>query len=334
MALLFFDGFDHYNPATYGASKWGTADAPVDGGAGRLGGRCLRLYSGRYVAYTLDSPTDTIVFGFAFKKNSGSSYASILQARNGATVHFSLYFNQTNGDLSARNNTTEISGGLAAGAAADALSGWIYIEGKVKIHDSDGTVDIKVNGVDVLNLTGKDTRNGATETIDVFRLFGDSDNYYDDFYLLDTSGSVNNSFLGDVRVATLYPSGAGDSTQFTASAGSNYACVDEDVANNDTDYVESSTSGHKDLYALGSLPTSPASIFGVQTCAILKKDDAGSREARVITLAGSTTENGPTLALATSYAVTRDLMQLNPDDSAAWQSSDIDALQAGVEVVS
>ena len=102
---------------------------------------------------------------------------------------------------------------------------------------------------------------------------------FDDLYVCDSAGSTNNGFLGDCRIDTIYPSGAGNYTQFTPSTGSNYTCVDE-TAPNTTDYVDGATVGDRDSYALGNLSAlSSQTVYGVQVNAAILKDDAGSKSA-------------------------------------------------------
>lgn len=332
MALQFFDGFDHYNTTALLAAKWGSILSSPLFVTGRGGvGQGVRLYSGRACTRNVSGSPATIICGFAYKYLGGSN-SSILRILDGATVHFQLYYDSVNGAIGAYRNTT-LLGSSAPGTAGAAASGHIYIELKVTISDTVGVGEVRVNGATVLSLTGQDTRNAAAAQITSVQLYGGMDSEYDDFYLCDTTGSVNNDFLGDVKIVPLYPDAAGDSTQFTPLSGSNYQNVDEAIADGDTTYVESSTVGHKDLYTFGNLSFTPESILGVQAIACVRKDDAGTREVRAVTKAGSTTRNGPTFAPSTTYGIAMDIMETNPADSAAWERADVDALQAGVEIV-
>lgn len=329
--LQFFDGFDHYNTTALLAAKWGGIASTPFFVTGRGGvGNAVRLVSNRACIRAVSGSPATVICGFAFKWLGGGNL-SLFRALDGSTVHFQLYYENTTGKLRVYRNTT-LLGESAAGVASGAGSDFIYIELRVTVDDSAGVVVVRVNGSEVINLTGQDTRNGAAAQITEVQLWGGIDGAFDDFYLCDTTGSVNNDFLGDVKVVTLYPNGAGDSTDFTPLSGSNYQNVDEVLADGDTTYVESSTVSDKDLYTFENLGYTPESIYGVQTVAVARKDDAGSREMRVITKSGATTKSGSSVALGTAYGVVMDFMETNPDDSAAWELADINALQAGVEV--
>ena len=142
------------------------------------------------------------------------------------------------------------------------LNSYFYVEIKVVIHDTTGSVAIHVDEVAVTfnaSLTGIDTRNaGTTGIVDRFVLNGSSvapNVIVDDLYLCDDSGSTNNDFLGICAVERLMPeTGNGDHTDFTCSTGSDHgALVDDNPPTDDTDYNSSTTVGHQDCYHYPSL---------------------------------------------------------------------------------
>lgn len=219
------------------------------------------------------------------------------------------------------------------------LGVFYYIEIKVLISDTVGTFEIRVDGSSKLALTSQDTRaTGAGTTANQIRLGEDASPVnsltftYDDLYVCDGAGSTNNNFLGDCRVDAYLPNGAGNSTQLTPSAGSNYQCVDDTTPNDDTDYVEHATVGNKDTYACGNMSHTPSSIFGVQILANAKKDDAGARSLATVTRSGTTDFDGATAVLSTSYIYYSDIREVDPNTSAAWTKTNFDAAEFGVKV--
>lgn len=326
------EGFDHETIALL-PQKAGVLSASISAfGTGREGGRALQMDSYKSIYFSVAGSPSTLIVGKACKFSGTSTYNSFV-FREGITKHVVVTVNSTLGKILVYRDSN-LLGQTADGVLAS--GSWVYLEVKAVIHDSSGSVVVRKDGAEVLSVTGVDTRNGGTGVITNFGFYNDNatEELVDDLYIADTTGSVNNNFLGDVRVVTLRPDGAGDSTQFTPSAGANWQCVDDDQVDSDTTYVESDTPGHKDLYTLGALGVTPSNIFGVQVSAYARKDDSGSRSVRVITKSGTTTENGAETALGTTYGGLIDLMELNPDDSAAWELADINALQAGIEVVS
>ena len=217
---------------------------------------------------------------------------------------------------------------------------WNYIEVKVLLSDTVGTVAVKLNGETVISdIAGnKDTCYGtysAWNQIEFAALSGNA--YYDDIYVCDGSGSVNNDFLGECRVVTLLPQtdavAAGSNADFTPSAGTDHgALVDEAAPNDDTDYIASSTVNHVDSWhypALGYTGT----IKGVQMSLSAKKTDSGTRAIAAVTRPASTNRvHGTDHYIATNYAYWRSIWELNPEDSAAWEVADVDGAEFGVKV--
>lgn len=327
------EGFDHETVALL-AAKGGITSANIDSlVTGRDTGRALEIGALRSIYFSVTGNPSTLIVGKA-SKFDGTVTVFPFAFREGTTKHVVVAVNLALGKVLVYRDST-----LLAETAEGLITtgSWVYLEAKVVIHDSAGSVSIRKDGVEILSVSSVDTMNGGTGVITNFGVYNQEfsgSELIDDLYIADTTGAVNNDFLGDVRVVTLRPDGAGDSTQFTPSAGANYECVDDDQVDSDTTYVESSTVGQKDLYALGALGLTPSSIFAVQVSAYARKDDSGVRTARVITKSGTTTENGDETTLGTTYTGVMDLMELNPDDSAAWELADINALQAGIEVVS
>jgi hypothetical protein len=213
------------------------------------------------------------------------------------------------------------------------------VEVKATVSDSAGVAVVRVNGVTALTLVSMDTKqSGAAQITDVY--FGGgaalSPAYWDDIYLLDDTGAAPyNDFLGNPKCFYLPANAAGDSAQFTPSAGANYQCVDETgTPNDDTDYVSSSTAGHRDLYNAQNLSIAGGQVLAVVAVVRARKDDAATREIAVDLKAGSTVSVGPTQTLSTSYARYKGAVHTaNPDTGAAWTVSQADAAQAGVEVI-
>src|SRR5262249_36678260 len=144
-----------------------------------------------------------------------------------------------------------------------------YIEVKITISDTVGVVTVRVNGTSTgwLALTSQDTQNGGPSTITNIILGGDlvtnasnAPSHFDDVVILDTTGAVNNDFLGDCRVEAIFPNGAGNYAQWTPSTGSNFQNVDENPPNDDSDYNSSSTAGQIDTFNYSNLSVTSGTV--------------------------------------------------------------------------
>jgi len=234
---------------------------------------------------------------------------------------------------------------IATGTIPIPLNAWSVIEGYINIAENpDGVVTIKVNGVTDISFTG-DAANNATLSAALFSIgnpsaagFGATDvcsyqqAYFDDIAINDTTGSVNNSWIGQGGIRPLLVNADGTNTGLTPSTGTdNYALVDE-VPASDTDYVSGST---KDVYDLYTVDTSgmPASytVSAVKWIARARVTEDAANITPVIR-SESTTEQQSDIALSTSFTVKELIMETDPIDDAAWTKTKIDALEIGAAV--
>lgn len=336
MTLLFIDGFDSYAAADI-TKKWNTADTPtMSGTSGRRGGGGL-FYGGNAsgASKVLPSNISTVVFGCAFKIAVLGIGNGIFKFMDTSVNHVIVGVNADGSISACRANTSTVLGTTALGLISS--NTYNYIEIKTTIHDTTGSVTIKLNGAQVLNLTNVDTRNGGNSTLNTVRVqspASSADVTFDDLYICDTAGSTNNDFLGDVRVDTIMPNGDGNYTQFTPSTGTtHYTLVDESTPNT-TDYNDGSTVGDRDSYTLGNLSAlTSQTIYGVQVNAAINKDDAGSKSAATFVRSNGTNGDGATAVLGTSQVYVSQIYETNPDGAVAWTESTVNAMEAGVVVI-
>lgn len=330
MALLFMDGFD----AGDAAQKWNT----VVGGSSNTDtrfsvGRSWNLSStGDALTLTFGQKSQ-IFLGFALKCVSVANGRFLdIKSDSGATTHLSLAF-PTSTSIDLMRGTSTV---IASASLSQPLTWGTYIELSATVADAGGTCVVKANGVTLINFTG-DTKNAGTgswvDTITIIKATGFTPNIFvDDFYLCDSIGSAPyNTFLGDVRVHTVVPTGAGSSTQFTPSSGANYTTVDE-LPYSAADYVYG-TAGQQDLYATSDLPGGTGVIYGVQTNAVVKKTDAGNISARSAVKSGATTYYGTTTVIGTSDQVVTRIDQTNPATASAWTSGEVNGIEIGIGAV-
>ncbi len=334
MTLLFMDGFDSQDFAT----KWLASPTLVPDWAThptRFGTGYAISASNPTGSSLLTLPVTAsakLITGFAFRMNNTNA-ASILSyfADAGAVEHIRINMN-ANGSIA----ITRVGTVLATSAVGVVpLNTWVYIEVSGTVNDTTGAVDVKVNGVSVVTFTG-DTKNAGTSVnMDQIRIdVNNSSRYgYDDLYVCNDQGSRNNAFLGDVRVQTLRPNGAGSAAAMTpVGSGSNYANVDE-ATPNPADFNYSGTPGHQDLYAMEDLAAGTAAVLAVQVNNAARKTDSGARSIKNLIRAGGTTTASAVLALSVTSDVYSTVHDGNPTTATAWDVADIAALEAGVEVV-
>ncbi len=103
--------------------------------------------------------------------------------------------------------------------------------------------------------------------------------------------------------------------------------------NDDTDYVTGSVAEEYDLYNLESMPTLPDNAEIKRVWPEARARDESLGDIAVMLKAGVTEDEDSAVTLGTAYDVIKGAERLlNPDDSAAWEESDINALQVGVKI--
>lgn len=367
MAGLFADGFDHYATADL-TGKWTTLYAgtnqsiatAIDAAYGRNSTAGVRFRAdstsatAKPLLVTVGASGATAIIGCAFKSdNIGGVYGSGDKfAFNDASQVFGNYqqpallalgYNSApqirirpnaDGTLSVLTDANTVLGTTANALSSDV---WYYLEWKVLLHASAGTVDLKVNGASWLSLSGQDTiTTGSALWNNVYigkvmtATSSDILWYYDDIFVCDGSGSLNNDWFGDVTVSAKFPNANGTTSGWTRSTGSDqYATIDEASANGDTDYNSTATVNAVDTVNVESAPTG-ASILAVQVLTYGRKTDVGTSAVAPVIRHGGTDYAGTGIGIGgTTYSFQRTLYDTNPGTSAAWVEADFNAAEFG-----
>jgi hypothetical protein len=330
MTLLYMDGFETQDATRY------VSGATIGYGTGtRFSyGHCVDVFRPQFNK-PIGSNETTLIVGQAVKTNN-YQHGIYFYGDNGTIVNVVVVLLE-NGAIDVRRTNT--AGTLLASAPAGSFptAAWFYVEAKIVFSNTVGTVEVRINGANVASATGLDTNNSTTvgcDMISVITTNAGGNRQIDDFYICNGSGSVNNNFLGDVRVATLAPTGNGASSQLAGSDGNstdNYLLVDESPYNT-SDYVSSATSGQKDSYVMADLPGSASSVLAVQQVASLIKTDAGAIQAKHLIRSGATNYTTAAFNLSTGYVTYLYIRETDPDTSAAWTVANVNAHEAGIEV--
>ena len=233
MAIIFTEGFDHYNtPSDFtmnGFTQDPLGSVTVDWGwsEGRFGyGRCYFASDSYPAAYypaqkNLSSNYTTVISGIAIK--SASSVPSLVFIENDAGTY------RTNVTVKFDADVGQIRVTDGAGTVHSSSMGlfnpnaWNYCEAKVVHNNTTGAVTVRINGVTVYTLTNIDTvaasGHGYSNILRLGAGWNPSNapgtSWFDDWYACDTTGTGNNDFLGEQSIITLFPTTAGSSTNWT-----------------------------------------------------------------------------------------------------------------------
>lgn len=325
------DGFDHYNDTAEMAKKWNSSVVDAQFTTGRFGGQAFWFEQGNNALHVLSSNLSTFVVGFAYQYEVGASMSdnNLFSIYDDSTIQLDIYVNN-DGSLSIRRGASTVLGTSAVGLVSPGV--WNYIEFKATINNS-GSYELRFNGTNILSDSGVDTQQSSNAYMNKFGFVaaGYTNRNIDDFYFLDTSGSTNNDFLGDVRIETIRPTGAGNQTDFTPSTGSNWENVDDTTPDDDSTYNYHAPQGlpGTDLFTMGDLTTISGSIFGIQPIIYTRKDDAGSADLYSVIRTGGTDYVGSGISLGDSYIYHTDILEENPNTATAWTVTDINNIEGG-----
>ncbi len=327
MSLIFMDGFDHWDSGQF-LDKWTTKSAGISTQPSYSRwstGRAIWIASSNYLSKVFDSNYSTLVVGCALK-SKGFTYGDFLKFRDGGTTQVHVDFDGTDDNIKVyRGDSTALLGSTAVDYLDQFYEKWYYIEIKVVINSSSGSVQININEQTILNLTSQNTQiTGNAYCNEIY--FGASDQWCDDLYVDDSD------ILGECRVKTFVPDDVSTSiNDFTASAGNKDECVDEIGPDEDTTYIYGGTVNDQQGFGIttGALGT----IKGMQLNNCVRKDDVGT-----VKIKNLVRSNGSNYLESTEYELNTDythhpvLWETDPDDSNPWTQAKLEAAEFGLEI--
>ena len=185
-------------------ANWSNQGATIV--AGRNGTAAQGTTATNNPSYNIPSAgqSDVVTMGFAwrFTDAAPTSQRSILRLHSdfGALNHNRLLYTPSATTLSFTRATTVIGQNTAVTMTQNT---WYYIEVQCKLHDTTGFVIVRIDGTEVINATGLDTKSAGTKTvydqIELGPITSGCTHQYDDFYLSTGAGC---SFQGDHAITS------------------------------------------------------------------------------------------------------------------------------------
>lgn len=348
MALLWMDSFD-----IYGTGATGTTN----------------MLEGVYSDVTSISAISTTqartgANSFRFGNATGSFRRIFGADKTEVGVGYGLYMETLPSALNARNTlalfqdnsgvacvslcvtTTgqiEVRTGLPSGTVVATSSpvlvttAWQHVEIRASIHSTTGAVEVRVNGQTVINASNINTRGSSSGITAQVRIGYDSNLggitpiwYVDDIYAWDTAGSYNNDFIGDKKVYVILPdadTAVADWVPDTGTTG--YTQIDE-IPPVSTDYIQANTVADESEFSMSDLPADVVSVQAIQFYTKMLKTDAGPSNVQVAAVSGASSASGVDRPITTNATAYMDVFEEDPDTSAPWTPSGVNAMLARV----
>ena len=327
MARGFIDGFEAGDLKLWNLVVGAYLSSGV---AGMDGTYCLNCDGfGDYYTHKYLAVAPEYYLAFRYRGSAASYASSMCYFFNGTTQLARLRRNPSSGFLEIRRGTS-YGTLLASGAIAVNVGTPVLIEVHYKPHNTEGIFQVKVGGILDIDFTG-DTTDGAT-AIDAIRLGGDG-GYYSSCWF-DNVVVDNAAWPGNTKIMAIVPTGAGASTQWAPSAGSNFQCVDE-IPADETDFVSTNTIGHLDTYAAADLTGSIENVKCVQVQALAVKEGAPTPlNLQLAVKSGATTYLSADKAIpATTSTALAALWEADPATEAPWEITAVNDAEIGMKAV-
>lgn len=341
MALLWCDGFDHYGTDISNLTQGVYADL-VGGGLltavnPRTGARSLDFGGSVFLRRALGGPKTTVGIGGAFNINSlpatqnSSRVFDFRDASNGVQVTLVL---QPTGVITVKRGTKE-SGTVLGESASPVITPGAYnhVEVVVFFDNSAGSVELRVDGVTVVSVTGVDTVNTSNAECSQIGMLGGPASYrghLDDIFCYDDTGSFNNTFLGDRRVHTLFPDADTAQADWTVvGSASGFGAINEDDPDGDTTYISAGVPGSPTPTSEFGMDDLPAGVSAVSAVVLVNnsiKTEAGDGSVQMSVISGASETAGADNPLTLAYTYRQDVIEVDPATAAPFTASAVDDL--------
>lgn len=342
MALLWIDGFEGYGETVSGSPaptgvlerKYAITQATSTmlTKAGRYGGMSIYFGGSNNQLFTPTLTThDTMIAGVNWYCNNVGN-TTILAFYDGSAIGMEVRKQNATGELQLYRGGALVATTSGLGIST---STWYNVQMKIKCHNTTGEYEIKVDGSTVLSATGVDTRAGGNNYHDVcmLRTFAARAPSFDDWYVCDGSGSINNDFLGVCKVARIDPDGDDTANWTTSTPSANhYENVSGTVTDDDTSYLEETSANTTDLFDYENL-AGYSNILGIQVCTECRETDATSFSIKTpIESGGNQYDDSAQIIASPGYRTKVRIEGTDPDTGALWTESGLNATKFGIKV--
>lgn len=305
--------------------------------AGRAIGNALNFQGSTITTPNLGNVNEyTVGFAFQSQLSAVNTEMLLLEMRDGVNAQVSLSFNPFTNVFSVwRGNL----GGVLLGQGTFAITPgyWYYIELRVFVDPAVGIAQMKVNTVLDVNYSGN-TRTTLNSQINAVAwdgpfLAGLGGSYLlDDIYILDSTGSLNNTFLGDMKVepVTVIDSGFHNDWGVNVPGTPGFQAVQ---VLNDGLYISSNTPGQEDSFECSSLNFITSNIAGVSAVYWCRNTDSTVHAIQSLVRVSVTDYLGTVIPITnTAFKAYQQIWETDPSTSAPWAVSAVGAAQYGVNL--
>jgi len=331
MALVWADGFDHYGSAAEMQKVYGdyASNNFLIGAGARTGTGYVEHYNengsfskliatpqtafGVGVGFKPTSFPGNLTHGFSLYDTAGNATRLLFNSSLG----FCFYYNSTLLGTSANNLVN--------------VNSWQQVEFFANKGNgtTTGYLEARLNGNVILTVSGLAL--GATSYNKWYSHnpgIGGSGGWalqLDDLLMWDTTGTINNTFLGDRRCLTSFATSNGATQGWTFTGGATAWQSINSVPPSGTNYIEGVNSGDASEFNKGALTLLATGVAGVRVVASALKTDAGAATFRLGMHSGSFATMGASITPGTTYNYYDTILELDPNGSIPWTKASVEA---------
>lgn len=356
--LRWCDGFEHYGALSHmtegvgGGAAWSQVDGhwtieTVNPATGTSHMRLTEAATGAWLMRRIFGVAKQ-VFGIGYRFQieqlpetegaSGDGSVILADVRDVSNVsHFTIVMGTDGAVFALRGaDVTDIGlGGTLIGRSDPCIApgGYHHFELKGKIDNSVGYIEVRINQVTVLNLTGKDTQNSANAAAaqyavgeggsgisgaPFYTLFDLDDAFVWDDDATDAENTVVD-FIGDKGAYYLKPNADTATADFTKTgSATSYGAIDE-VPPSGTDYLDTAATTARTIVGVETLPGNVSEVIAMQPVVYVRKEESGPVTMRTGVVVGGDESYGYDDDPSTAYAYLRPKPKtIDPSTGVPW----------------
>lgn len=251
---------------------------------------------------------------------------------NSGVMKMTLRVNSTGNIIAYNNSGTSV---LGTGSTALSTNTWYRIEVQCGSGGS-APWEVKIDGV--TEISGTSNNLSANFRSWCLGKRNNRNNGSVDFYYDDASFS-DSGYPGRGGVKLMIPDSDGTTTNWTPSVGNRWACVNEIPHNGDTDYIShnSGSTNHNDVGLESTATSGISGSINAIKCVTVGRRASGGAVSSTSTYIPKIVSNGIEVSPAdvaglnvTTYNLFGVLSETDPDTSAAWTTTGLNAVQLRV----
>lgn len=329
MTRVFIDGFENHENLSTDFYLWDTASGGAivkNNGTGHTGNFSCQLSLTAVLEKVI---TATSIVGVGLKarilwgwtsaviqvtiKDASDNVQGILWVQNTGITWVTAKIKKDDG--------TEVASTIYSKGS----NNWVHIQILfTNTNDTDKVMVVKLNGDAVFNESYSNSDADTATSAKIRFTTGNTNQatWVDDIAIDDTE------LTGVTEIYLVLPDADGTTNDWTASSGEvNFSMVDE-VPSDTSDYVETNTIGHLDLYGLESLPIDKVDIKAILGDTHINLT-AGDTAVNAIGISGEGTHYGESKVGVGGWEHITHLWPQNPATSGEWSEVVVNNLEAG-----